>query len=244
MSSFSELILSALPQRPLAIATYFLSSSYNESFGHALNGQCVRQLIVMELFRHCHFKAVIETGTFRGSTTYFLAAHSKVPVYSVELRSAFHRYAKRRLRRVPNVQLFQGDSRDFLRQLARDAAIPKTRCFFYLDAHWNEDLPLAEEISVIREHWKEFVVMIDDFKIPGDEGYGFDTYGTGKELSIEYLERLALGDEIVTAFPAISSDVESGRKRGCVVLASATLAADIARVRSLRSANHASPVAR
>jgi hypothetical protein len=43
--------------------------------------------------------------------------------------------------------------------------------FFYLDAHWNEDLPLAEEIDLIFSRSPCAVVMIDDFEVPGDPGF-------------------------------------------------------------------------
>jgi hypothetical protein len=54
--------------------------------------------------------------------------------------------------------------------------------FFHLDAHWEGDLPLQEEIEIILGRFPNFLIMIDDFRVPGDSGYGFDDYGRGKML--------------------------------------------------------------
>jgi hypothetical protein len=54
---------------------------------------------------------------------------------------------------------------------------------FYLDAHWNDDLPLEEELELIFSVHPHAVVMIDDFQVPDDPGYQFDEYGPGKALT-------------------------------------------------------------
>ena len=51
--------------------------------------------------------------------------------------------------------------------------------FFFLDAHGREHLPLREELEIILTHWREAIVMIDDFEVPGTD-YGYDDYGPGK----------------------------------------------------------------
>jgi hypothetical protein len=123
-----------------------------------------------------------------------------------------------RLADVPRLTLEHKDSRSFLRDLR--AVVPATsRCLFYLDAHWHSDLPLAEELRIIRDAWREYVIVVDDFQVPGDPGYHFDSYGRGKSLSITdfgaEFERCGLE----WFFPARSSAEETGFKRGCVVLA-------------------------
>ncbi len=72
-------------------------------------------------------------------------------------------------RSLPKVRLSLADSRVFLRDLL--AGLPNDRpVLFYLDAHWNEDLPLAEEARLIVEQAPLAVVMIDDFCVPFDPG--------------------------------------------------------------------------
>jgi hypothetical protein len=90
--------------------------------------------------------------------------------------------------------------------------------FFYLDAHGYGDLPMADEIRLAFRYWPEAVVMVDDFAVPDDPGYGFDDWGPGKALSLGYL----IDNGILPAgvwFPRCNSAAETGMRRGCVVLA-------------------------
>jgi hypothetical protein len=93
--------------------------------------------------------------------------------------------------------------------------------FIYLDAHWEEDLPLREELEIIREAWDRAIVMIDDFAVPGDPGYGYDDYGSGKALEQDYLPPMP-GWSL--CYPAVPSAEETGERRGCSVLLSPALA--------------------
>ena len=86
-----------------------------------------------------------------------------------------------------------------------------------LDAHWYNDIPLIEEIEIIFENWGNAVVMIDDFQVPYDEGYGYDKYGNGKSFNLEFLDSVEHLN-LAKFFPSISSKFESKYKRGCVVL--------------------------
>jgi hypothetical protein len=92
------------------------------------------------------------------------------------------------------------------------------------------DLPLGEEIAIIIQSWKNAVIMIDDFQVPGDPGYGFDDHGPGKELIRSYLPRMP-GWRIY--FPAASSAEETGSRRGCAVLAAPDVADAVENVTSL-----------
>lgn len=136
------------------------------------------------------FQAIVETGTFRGVTTKFFAQQTNLPVFSVEVEPRYFQYSKRSLRSFEKVDLVLGDSRAFLNRLIADTACPKLNVFFYLDAHWNDDLPLYEELVCIGDHWNNSVVMIDDFNVPDDAGYFFDDYGPGSKLCLEYISPL------------------------------------------------------
>jgi hypothetical protein len=187
-------------------------------FGGALNGSPARLTVFEELNRRCSFDAVVETGTYRGESTIFFAA-AGCPVYSSDVNPRYLGYAQARLWSRSNVHFCLGDSRQFLRRLIQDSTVSKDRVFFYLDAHWHDDLPLREEVDLIFRHWTRPVVMVDDFQVPDDSGYQFDDYGEGKKLSLEYLNPVAhLG--FISFFPAFPSSEEVGLKRGWVVLAS------------------------
>jgi hypothetical protein len=164
-------------------------------------------------------EAIIETGTFRGTSTEYFA-RTGLPVYSVEAVPRYFGFAQARLRALPHVEVRLGDSRSFLIGLSREPAVPKTRVFFYLDAHWSHDLPLRDELLTIFQHWTEPIVMIDDFEVPTDPGYGFDDYGHGHALNLDYLSPLApLGFRCF--FPTAPAADEVEPRRGWVVLARA-----------------------
>ena len=219
---------------PKFLATYqYYFTSRSASWGGPFNGQVGRSKIFQELIANIRFNAIIETGTFRGTTTEFLATESKLPVYTVEAEPLYHHFSKLRFRRFPSVSLERLDSRIFLETLSRNPAVPKENVFFYLDAHWKDDLPLREEIVLIDKSWRGVVIMVDDFQVPGDPGYGYDDYGPDKSLTLEYLAPLvSLGFQ--TFFPTLLSAEETGRKRGCVVLADSQLADRVKKIKALK----------
>jgi len=201
----------------LGAADYIFHRQQSTGFGGPLNGSPPRLATFQELKKLCPFDAVIETGTYRGETTIFFAS-AGCPVYTSEVNPRYMGYARARLWPRSNVHFCLGDSRQFLRGLIEDSSVPKDRVFFYLDAHWEEDLPLREEVDLIFRHWTRPLVMVDDFEVPGDSGYKFDDYGAGKKLSLNYLEPVAhLG--FTPFFPTLPSSEEVGYKRGWVVLA-------------------------
>lgn len=196
---------------------FFLHPGMRHSWGGPFNGQKFRERIFFDLLSCFQIKAIVETGTFHGTTTALFAATS-LPVYSVELYARRFGYAKMRFRfNRANVRLYHGDSRSFLRGLAEDATVAQEDVFFYLDAHWGLDLPLLEELQIIFSKWRRPIVMVDDFHVPASD-YGFDNYGPGKALNLAYIEPVVSAHKLSVFFPAVSSTEETGSARGCVVL--------------------------
>jgi predicted O-methyltransferase YrrM len=198
--------------------------------GPPLNGQRERQRLVRDLLAAVRFDQVVETGTFRGATTLFLSQVSGLPTFSVELLPRFFRFAGWRCGQDPSVHLTLGDSRAFLRDLAAGAAGRTT--LFYLDAHWQPDVPRFEELEIIAAGWPRAVVIVDDFAVPDDPGYGFTSYD-GTALTLDYLPALP---GWARYYPAARSGSETGARRGCLVLAAPEVAAPVEDVRSLRPA--------
>ncbi|MBI3793396.1 MAG: hypothetical protein HY280_01535 [Nitrospinae bacterium] len=192
-----------------------LSSAEIEA--RAFNGQRQRRDIFYSIINNCGVDAIIETGTFLGVTTRHMAEKTKLPVYSSENNARFHLVSKKRLSSLENVRLSLSDSRDFLKRLGESAEKPK-RPFIYLDAHWKDDLPLREELETISKQWGECVVMIDDFEVPGDEGFGYDDYGWKNTLNNKHFSKIFSSLGFVSFFPRKHSATETGAKRGCVVL--------------------------
>jgi hypothetical protein len=199
---------------------------------HAQEG---RRAVVSELFRAFGLRQAVETGTFIGNTTNYLARSFGVPVYSSELVPRYHHTARRMLREVPGVHLRLQDCRSFLRELASDPQMTSTPTFFYLDAHWYDDLPLADELDIIASAWKDYAVLVDDFAVPADPGYVYDDYGTGKALVIEYLLPCMRKHELRAFFPTTRASDETGGQAGYVVVVPETAASALAGFPLLRA---------
>jgi hypothetical protein len=88
----------------------------------------------------------------------------------------------------------------------------------YLDAHRDANLPLRGELRVIFERMPRAVVLIDDFAIPDDPGYGFGDYGPGAVVNLAYLAASNLPTGTRLFFPAVPSSEESGHRRGAALL--------------------------
>jgi len=205
--------------------------SWRTPWGGPMNGQSGRQGIVEQLLTLVPFAEVVETGTFRGSSTEFLARTSHLPVVTVEAVPRNYEYAKRRLAKFPDVRVRLGDSRQFLDELSKTAT--ESPVLFYLDAHWEEDLPLEGELEVIERWWPQAVVLVDDFEVPDDSGYGYDDYGIGKSLDHRLLDRSAVATWSRFA-PTLPSAQETGERRGCVVIAAPAVSAQLGGVSRLR----------
>jgi hypothetical protein len=220
LNSIKTWLADYLPQKFIGAVNYYMHPEKLDSWGGPFNGQCFRQIMFIDLVRAFKFDAIVETGTFRGSTTVFLALNSGgAPVYTSEVDTRVFELARRRLKAIPNVHIYNSDSVKFLSAIN----LPENGCvFFYLDAHWLEDLPLAKETDLIARKFSSFVIMIDDFQVPDDPGYSFDNYGPGKSISLRDF-RFDSDPRFVSYFPARNSREESGIRRGCIVLASPDL---------------------
>ena len=196
-----------------------LNHENKQSWGGPFNGQAGRTAIMEAILSGCLLENVVETGTFRGTTTEFLAQRVTGRVYSCESEPRYFLYSRRRLEPLGNVEIHLSDSRAFLQTLLSRDRVRQTRTLFYLDAHWSIDLPLASEIDIILKRHSASIVAIDDFEVPFDRGYGFDDYGPDKRLSLPILAafRSAVPNFYV---PSIEAAEETGAKRGCIWFAS------------------------
>jgi hypothetical protein len=190
------------------------------------NNQHRRVEAVNAIFAAVPFTAVIESGTHRAVTTLHLSDVSHAPIATIEVDPAYHDYARRRIESEErDISMFLGESTEVLRELASDPAWNRGPTFFYLDAHWLDHLPLPDELSVITRAWQDFAVLIDDFQVPDDPGYGYDDYGPGKRLALPLLEREELAG-LRLYWPAARASMETGARRGWALVASPGVVAD------------------
>jgi hypothetical protein len=208
-----------------AVALDLLNPELQFRWGGPFNGQAERRATFLEMLDRLKPAALIETGTYRGTTTEFLARHFAGPIHSCEIDRRCFLGSRRKLAGFPNVDLVQSDSRPFLRyilaRLRRQAPL-----LVYLDAHWWDDLPLREEIEIILESGHEAAIMIDDFEVPGDPGYTFDDFGPGKRFCLDMLSFLAESREssfYPLFYPRARAETETGARRGAIVLSTGPL---------------------
>ena len=114
----------------------------------------------------------IETGTYRGSTTRYLA--KRYPkVISIEPAPIFHKYSSSRLKNNLNVELIFGRSEDVFENLLKSTA-PEVN--IWLDGHYSEGgtylgnsiTPILSELEMISRNLEAFsriVIFIDDVRL-------------------------------------------------------------------------------
>jgi len=208
-------ILNRLNDMETAIHVLTTDSTYKSDSRNGFNGLAGRKEIFQDILEHIQIEHIIETGTYLGNTTGYMATMSNIPVISCEKNNTLHKLAKFRLKDVQAISLTNMDSVAFLNQQAKNDKLISSTCFFYLDAHWGKDVPLREEISIIASNWEKYIIMIDDFKVPDDNGYGFGSYGTLEQIHMPSLhQRYGL----CANFPVIRSEKETQPPTGSVVL--------------------------
>jgi hypothetical protein len=217
-----------VPAQVLGALDYVRFPSRVAGWGGPFNGQSARCALFREIVAKLRPRVIVETGTHLGTTTEYMA-QAGLPVFTVEADPRNYGFVRARFWRTGNITLLFGDSRAGLCKLLdgplRDMA--HLTLFFYLDAHWNADLPLAEELEIVFGRCLAAIVMLDDFEVPYDAGYGHDDYGPGKTLTASYIAPAVSRYELQTFYPSTRSIAESGLRRGCVVLAKAAVHGEV-----------------
>jgi hypothetical protein len=209
-----------LGEKVLGGIDYFRFPERRQMLGAAFNGQRFRQRLFQDLIQKSQPASIIETGTFRGASTEFMSK-TGLPIFSIERNPRYYGFCRARLWGHRNVTLWCGDSRSGLRalQIGPLRNLSNRPVFVYLDAHWNDDLPLAEELEIVFSGWPSAIAMVDDFQVHDDVGYGYDNYGPNKALTSAYIARAAEKHDLRSFYPSTPSQMESGARRGCVVVA-------------------------
>jgi hypothetical protein len=208
----------------LGAMDYWRHPGMASSWGGPFNGQRARAAMFLAVIARTKPRAILETGTFRGTTTEFMAK-TGLPVFTVENRARNYGFARARLFRCRGVLVRLGESRHALSEWFRGPLrhIAHEPLFAYLDAHGQDDLPLADELDLVFTHCPAAVVMIDDFEVPFDPGYRYDRYASGKALTLSYVAPTIERHELQAFYPSKPASEETGNRRGCVVLAKSSL---------------------
>jgi FkbM family methyltransferase len=149
--------------------------------------------------------AFLETGANVGSTLGYVARrYPLVRCLACEPYEPACTVARAHACVRPGVEVFQERSQEFLARLARDhALLLAAPVLAWLDAHDHGfEWPLRDEVRFLTERCERGFLLIDDFKVPHDERFGFDAYD-GRECSFEHVaDAIAPGVDYHLYYPA------------------------------------------
>tara|TARA_B100001248_G_C27359774_1_gene445801 strand:- start:681 stop:1463 length:783 start_codon:yes stop_codon:yes gene_type:complete len=175
--------------------------------GKPFNNQNTRTDIITNFLKEYKPDEIFETGTLLGNTTEFFGKFD-AKVTSVEISELYFLISKIRFIDKKNIKIIKGNSSDVLLNI-----IPNNkRIFFYLDAHSQSSLPLKKEIHHCLK-FENSVILIDDFKVPKNDSFGYDTYNN-LDLSLENYNEIIDKD---LYFPNYKTDKDVGN-RGYVII--------------------------
>lgn len=129
----------------------------------------------------------VETGTDKGESIRTLKPYFS-KIYSCEIQPERWEYYDDLLN-IDSITIINGSSVDCLPQFFQQ--IGHDRFFLYLDAHWNGNWPILDELRLVKEWGLKPIIIIHDFD--NGLGFGFDRYrpeGHNEEylLNFEYVK--------------------------------------------------------
>jgi hypothetical protein len=133
--------------------------------------------------------AFIETGGNVGSTLAYVARRfPKIDAFSSEPDEAAFAEAIRNIEGLANAVCVKAPSPASIETLIADRPdLLERPTVFWLDAHgYGFEWPLRDEIALITERFRLAALLIDDFRVPGRDGFKWDRYG-GHECSFDYI---------------------------------------------------------
>ena len=128
---------------------------------------------------------VIETGTSTGNTSAFFGFLFD-EVHTMEIDVPTFQKALKNLNPFRNVKVYYGNSPDILRQIL--PLKKENRVLFYLDAYFDDESPLIEELELIGKHFQDnCIVVINGFKIPDRKDSPF-LHFNGQPCAYDYIK--------------------------------------------------------
>ncbi len=195
-----------------------LSYRTNHNF-MGFNGQIIRATIIRKMANVSKGTVFVETGAAYGASTICAHRYLCLPVYSCEISLKNFIISRIMTLNMKAIKIYRSSSPMFLRRLCNMDLLSECP-IFYLDAHGGahgkEYLPLLDEISIIAE-LDQFVVIIDDCRVPHEDNFGYDVYD-GIAIDIDFMQRALRGKKINKIyFPNYSADLDTGFCRGYCV---------------------------
>jgi len=179
----------------------------------ALNGDNIVQKMVQKVIEDNNIETIIETGTHVGHSTFFFSKLVK-NVITTEISEDWLNKAKDYLKDLTNIQFFMGDSADILsKELYR---LDYKNVFFFLDAHFNNDLALDRELNTIAKSNVIPYIMIHDFKVPNRKDLGYDKWDC-KEYSLLNIEHM-IKEIYPSGYKTYYNQESEKGQRGCIII--------------------------
>lgn len=177
------------------------------------NGQNVRYRQIMLISEFLKPTVAIETGTYLGTSTPALANLVSTKTFTIELDKEFAQKSKSRFEKKfkpLNINVMQGDSAVLIEKILNKLNPDFEVILAYFDAHWESEIPIQKELLAISSWGGSWIAIIDDFRVPDDDSYGFDRYGSTvvDKTIIPFIE----GIQILV--PRSSAIKETGAKKG------------------------------
>jgi hypothetical protein len=142
---------------------------------NGFNREIIRACVASSLNKMYGCTSFVETGTQHGYTTAFARRAFQTPVFSSELNNTSYLVAKMYLAWAKQTTLSHSNSSEFLKEFCYEENLGSNP-MFYLDAHWNQYMPLPDELLTIAERCPKAVILIDDFEIPWEPNFKYDGY--------------------------------------------------------------------
>ena len=183
-----------------------------EGAGQPFNGDLFMQDAFIKLRDKHGIKRVIETGTYHGDTTEWLATNFD-KVRTIEYDRTNMNVSQRKLKKLVNVEQFQGDSS---RDLSRMMLNFTDSLLIFLDAHWYKN-PVIDELKQIELADIKPVLAIHDFYNPEDPTMGYDEYpAQGIKYEYSWIQPMLARIYGDASYSFHYNKKATGARRGCI----------------------------
>ena len=124
----------------------------------------IPESLVLNLVKNNNVKNFIETGTYKGNSSFWAAIHFD-NVFTIELNKELYEETSSRKDAPKNITFLQGNSKVVLPELVNTL---DGQSIFWLDGHWcmgaggkEDECPLMNELMAISKT-KDSIILIDD----------------------------------------------------------------------------------